>query len=237
MRSFWFFTLTVLLLFFRAAAQDKKPNQFIGRASYYADKFHGRRTANGERFDMNAFTAAHRSLPFGTRVKVTNLRNQKSVVLRINDRGPYIHSRIIDVSRAAAKVIGLIGIGSAMVSLQILDEQKTDTTGPTLSNSENGEYLNTSNYQQGMNYDIQGNPKASGGFGFQVGVFTDLISAREKCQQLLLKGEKEIYLQIAMASSEKIYRILIREFSSREAAEESIICLKKLGMKGFVRAY
>jgi cell division septation protein DedD len=88
-----------------------------------------------------------------------------------------------------------------------------------------------------MNYDIQGNPKASGGFGFQVGVFTDLISAREKCQQLLQKGEKEIYMQIALASSEKIYRILIREFSNREAAEESIICLKKLGMKGFVRAY
>jgi rare lipoprotein A (peptidoglycan hydrolase) len=93
MRNFWFFTLTVLLLFFQAAAQDKKPDQFIGRASYYADKFHGRRTASGERFDMNAFTAAHRSLPFGTRVKVTNLRNQKSVVLRINERGPYIHFR------------------------------------------------------------------------------------------------------------------------------------------------
>lgn len=226
-----------MFLYFRTAAQEKKPIQTTGRASYYADQFHGRRTANGERFDMNAYTAAHRSLPFGTRVKVTNLRNQKSVVLRINDRGPYIRSRIIDVSKAAAKVIGLIGIGSALVSLQVLDQHETDSSGPARSNSENGEYLNTRNYQPGMNYDLQGNPKEAGGFGFQVGVFTDLTTAREKCQKLLQQGEKDIYLQIAAASSRKIYRLLIRDFASRTDAEASIGCLKELGIKGFVRAY
>jgi rare lipoprotein A (peptidoglycan hydrolase) len=90
-----------------------------GVASYYADQFHGRTTANGERFDMHALTAAHLTLPFNTRVKVTNLSNGLSVVVRINDRGPYAKSRIIDLSYAAAKKIGLIGPGTAAVRIEI----------------------------------------------------------------------------------------------------------------------
>ena len=83
-----------------------------GMVSYYAEKFHGRRTASGQTFDKNAFTAAHRSLPFGTKVEVTNLDNGKSVVVVINDRGPYAENRILDVSPAAARKLGLIGRGT-----------------------------------------------------------------------------------------------------------------------------
>jgi rare lipoprotein A len=74
-----------------------------GMASYYADALQGRRTASGELFDMHALTAAHRTLPFGTRVEVTNLENGRSVVVRINDRGPYAEGRVIDLSQAAAR--------------------------------------------------------------------------------------------------------------------------------------
>lgn len=91
-----------------------------GIASYYASKFHGRRTASGERFDMNAMTAAHRTLPFGSKVRVTNSANGKAVVVRINDRGPFSHGRTIDLSRAAASEIGLIARGSGTVHLELL---------------------------------------------------------------------------------------------------------------------
>ena len=92
-----------------------------GVASYYADQFHGRRTANGETFDMHAMTAAHRSLPFGTRVRVTNLDNGRSVVVRINDRGPFVEGRIIDLSYGAAGAVGMIGPGTARVRLEVLE--------------------------------------------------------------------------------------------------------------------
>ena len=89
-----------------------------GKASYYANKFHGKKTASGEFFSLSHFTAAHRSLPFGTSVRVINLDNGKNVVVRINDRGPYLRGRIIDVSPAAARAIGLFGRGTANVRIE-----------------------------------------------------------------------------------------------------------------------
>ena len=89
-----------------------------GVASYYADDFHGKKTSNGETFDMNELTAAHRTLPFGTKVKVINQNNGKSVVVRINDRGPFLKGRIIDLSEAAAKKIDMISSGTAPVKLE-----------------------------------------------------------------------------------------------------------------------
>lgn len=88
-----------------------------GLASWYGEKFQGRRTASGERFDMNALTAAHPSLPFGTRVLVRNPRNGREVAVRINDRGPFTGGRIIDLSRAAAQAIGLLEAGVGTVVL------------------------------------------------------------------------------------------------------------------------
>ncbi len=89
-----------------------------GQASWYGQRHHGRRTASGERFDQHALTAAHRSLPFGSRVKVTHLRSQRSVVVRINDRGPYGRGRIIDLSRAAAERLGMLRSGVAPVRVE-----------------------------------------------------------------------------------------------------------------------
>ena len=88
-----------------------------GRASWYGPGFHGKRTASGERFDMNELTAAHRTLPFGTRVRVRNVQNGREVVVRINDRGPRIRDRIIDLSKAAAAALDLVQAGEASVVL------------------------------------------------------------------------------------------------------------------------
>lgn len=93
----------------------------MGKASYYGKRFHGRKTASGERFDMHAMTAAHRTLPFGTKVRVTNTTNGKSVDVRINDRGPFGDgSRIIDVSQGAAARLDMIRAGIATVTLEVI---------------------------------------------------------------------------------------------------------------------
>jgi rare lipoprotein A len=92
-----------------------------GIASYYAHDFHGRLTANGETYDMNGLTAAHRTFPFGTKLRVTNLENKRSVIVRINDRGPFIEGRIIDLSLGAAKVIGSVESGTVNVRLEVLE--------------------------------------------------------------------------------------------------------------------
>jgi len=84
-------------------------------ASFYADRFQGRRTASGERYDRNAYTAAHRRLRFGTRVQVIRLDNGRSVTVRINDRGPFVKGRIIDLSRAAAEALGMLQAGVVKV--------------------------------------------------------------------------------------------------------------------------
>ena len=98
-----------------AAAEEIKPVQ-TGAASWYGPGFHGKRTANGETFNTHALTAAHKTLPFGTEVRVTNERTGKSVVVRINDRGPYAHGRVIDLSKAAAEAVGISGVGKVTLA-------------------------------------------------------------------------------------------------------------------------
>jgi rare lipoprotein A len=97
-----------------------------GIASWYGTKFHGRRTANGEVYDMNALTAAHKTLPFGSVVEVVNLDNGRSVTVRINDRGPFVRGRVIDLSRGAAKQMGLIGAGLANVEVVLITPPQPD---------------------------------------------------------------------------------------------------------------
>ena len=97
------------------SAADAKPIQ-SGGASWYGPGFHGKRTANGERFNTHALTAAHRSLPFGSRVQVINERTGRSVVVRINDRGPFVGGRVIDLSKAAARAVGISGVGKVKLT-------------------------------------------------------------------------------------------------------------------------
>ena len=94
--------------------------RIVGLASWYGQRHHGQATASGELFDMNKLTAAHRSMPFGTRLKVTNVENGRSVVVRVNDRGPWVKDRVIDVSRAAARTLGMAGEGVARVEIVVL---------------------------------------------------------------------------------------------------------------------
>ncbi len=117
-----FLALAIFMLV-ASCATTPKP-ETTGLASWYGHAFHGRRTANGERFDMHELTAAHRTLPFGTRVRVTSLTNQKSVIVRINDRGPFANDCIIDLSYAAAKRLDLVSKGHDQVSIARLSSEK-----------------------------------------------------------------------------------------------------------------
>ena len=103
-----------------------------GGASWYGIQFHNRKTANGERFDMTEMTAAHKTLPFNTRVCVRSLVNGKEVLVRINDRGPYASGRIIDLSRAAAEELGMIGLGIKQVALSIIDQEGMRCSGESV---------------------------------------------------------------------------------------------------------
>lgn len=103
-------------------AIDPKGYSAEGRASYYGAQHQGKRTASGERFDQNALTAAHRQLPFGTRLLVTNLSNNKTVVVKVNDRGPHTRGRLIDLSKAAAEQLGMVADGVASVRIQTVGD-------------------------------------------------------------------------------------------------------------------
>ena len=110
-------------------AESKVPRNLIGKvlltlegvASYYADEFHGKQTSNGEIYDMNDLTAAHRTFPFGTKVRITHLENGKTVLVRVNDRGPFHEGRIIDLSLGAAKELDLVKTGTARVRIEVLE--------------------------------------------------------------------------------------------------------------------
>lgn len=111
MKSICYF---LFILFFASCATVKEE----GRASYYADKFNGRQTASGARFSQHKRTAAHRTLPFGTKLKVKNLSNGKTVRVRVNDRGPFVAGRMIDLSKKAARKLGMLQHGVANVEIK-----------------------------------------------------------------------------------------------------------------------
>jgi rare lipoprotein A len=122
--AFTFLAIAALLSSFRPnVVQDE-----FGKAGYYADALHGRRTASGEIYDKNELTCAHKTLPFGTAVRVTRLDNQKSVVVRVNDRGPFVEGYVVDISRRAAEEIGLLREGVTRVKVEVLESNDPPKT-------------------------------------------------------------------------------------------------------------
>lgn len=172
-----------------------------GIASWYGSKFHGRRTASGEIYNMYAFTAAHKSLPFGTYVKVRNLKNNREVIVRINDRGPYYPGRIIDLSYAAAKAIGMIGTGTAPVEITVL-----------------GKY--PARIQRTL-------PR--GLFYVQVGAFVNKANAFRLMSRLAEKGY-DVMISYRTVNGRFFYRVLVGPYVERTDALRASWVLKKMGL-------
>ncbi|MBD1397314.1 septal ring lytic transglycosylase RlpA family protein [Pontibacter sp. JH31] len=151
------FILTVIIFLFIGVSQPTfaQSNDItqIGSASWYGSKYHGRKTSSGERYNKNEMTAAHKTLPFGTMVKVTNPANKKSVVLRINDRGPFVGNRIIDVSEAAARKLEIHASGVAKVKVEVLDATESGLASAAPSFNATGytiQTIETTDYQQAV---------------------------------------------------------------------------------------
>ena len=119
----------LLLLVFAVPGVSSQEVRQYGNASWYGNSLNGRKTASGECYDMRGFTGAHRQLPFGTLVRVRNLRNGKEVIVRVNDRGPFVKSRIIDLSRAAAVSLGILNMGTVRVSVEVISLPEDENPG------------------------------------------------------------------------------------------------------------
>ena len=170
-----------------------------GLASWYGKKFHGRKTANGETYDMFEISAAHKTLPFDTYVRVHNLSNGKKLDVRINDRGPFVRGRIIDLSYKAARELGIVGPGTARVEIVALGTAvKQETEGKTEKSYQPVDYY-------------------SGNFTFQLGAFIDRQNA-EKLKIKLAQKYKNAHITKFDNGSEIYYRVRVGQFSTLEQA-------------------
>lgn len=202
----------------KAPFAQEAPFVQTGVASYYAEEFHGKRTANGETYSMWAMTAAHQTLPFNSLVKVTNLENGKSIVVRINDAGPFVDNRIIDLTRAGAAKLGMIEKGTARVRLEVVGRDESRAT--TVSDNEY--------------YDITARRTQLEGFGIQLGSFEDMDNLIRQLDALARKGVRDAVVQIARTDAGVLHRIVVGNFPSRAAAEKRLAELKASGLAGFV---
>jgi rare lipoprotein A len=183
-----------------------------GVASWYGTKFHGRRTSSGELYDMYAMSAAHKSLPLPTYVQVTNLDNQRSVIVKVNDRGPFHDDRIIDLSYAAAVKLGVAGNGTAPVEVKTIEVPST----AELSAVENSAAAEK--------------PVATGHF-VQVGAFTDRGNAERLQEQISL----QIPFPVTINSvNSEFYRVRVGPFSDRQQVEAAKSQLSDLGIRNTV---
>lgn len=172
-----------------------------GIASWYGSDFHGKTTSNGETYDMHAMTAAHKTLPLGVYVKVRNRDNGRETVVRINDRGPFVAGRVIDLSYSAAKDIGIVGSGTAPVRIEALGylDDAAIAKGKTV-------------YRAPASYD-------KGSFGIQVGAFENPENARRMAESI-----KQRYgissIQEAVVNGARFYRVRAGNYSSLKEAEQ-----------------
>lgn len=125
MRNTFFTLASILSLALCWAISSSFFAEEFGKAGYYADSLHGRKTSSGEKYDKNLLTCAHKSLPFGTKIRVTRLDNKHSVIVKVNDRGPFAEGYVVDVSRKAAEELGLIQAGSARVKVEVVEKPTT----------------------------------------------------------------------------------------------------------------
>jgi rare lipoprotein A len=183
-----------------------------GIASWYGPDFHGKRTSSGETYDMFGPTAAHRLLPLNTQVKVRNPGNNKEIIVRINDRGPFVKERIIDLSYDSAKALGLIGPGTALVELEAL--------GVLTEVEENGQ--KTTHLIQEVDYQ-------KGPFVVQMGAFKEIENAN-RLKDRLLADYQEVEVLEATIKGERFYRVRI---NCREQLNEALRIQKELENKGF----
>lgn len=195
-----------------------------GKASYYGKDFHGKKTASGEIYNMTALTAAHMTLPFGTQVKVTHIKNKQSVVVTINDRGPYAKGRIIDLSWAAAQKIGLLKDGVTQVTLELVGDI------PKQQDSVTQDLVNV----QVDLFKVQSIKQKKSGYTIQSGTFDSMERAMELADNLRQSGIPDVYFQTIQKNGEEWVRVLSGIYPTRKAAEQGLKKVKSIVPDAFV---
>ncbi len=184
-----------------------------GKASWYGTKFHGKKTANGEIYNMYAMTAAHKTLPFDTVVSVRNVENNTAIKVRINDRGPFARSRIIDLSYAAAKKLGIVGPGTAYVEIVALAR----SIQPDMSKS------NTASYPAKDLYE--------GNFTVQIGAFGEMKNA-ERLRKELARTYENVYITSYFNGRGTFYRVKVGKYTNLAQANRFERIMIQKGYKG-----
>lgn len=180
-----------------------------GIASWYGTKFHGRRTSSGETYDMYGMTAAHKSLPLPTYVEVINLKNNKKIIVKINDRGPFHENRIIDLSYTAAIKLDILKNGTGLVEIRVIGTEQIGT----VDSDERLAVINTSV------------TKNEGRFYIQVGSFSNLINAEDLKQKLKSIGQGMVSIIEAVVSESILYRVKIGPFTDIDQADAIVSSL------------
>ncbi|MGP1485092.1 MAG: septal ring lytic transglycosylase RlpA family protein [Campylobacter sp.] len=188
-----------------------------GIASWYGPDFHGKKTSNGEIYNMNDLTAAHKTLPMNTMVKVTHINNGKSVIVRVNDRGPFVAGRVIDLSKAAATAINMIGTGTAPVKLEVVG-----FNGNINDASINNHSL--SYKPDKMSKKIAQNSVVGGNFMVQIGAFKNIAGANTYKKQYANTNENyQTLVRSFELDDGKIYRVFLTGFRSEDEARDFIM--------------
>ncbi len=204
-------TFTFFLLFLSLGVSFSQIQK--GKASFYADKFEGKQTASGEKYKHKKLTAAHKSLPFGTIVKVTNLENQESVEVRINDRGPFVEGRIIDLSRSAAEKLRFINQGLAEVQLEVIDagDGRTNSNRPVQIDRK----IDNESYFQ-----VNVKRKQPSGYGVQVGSFKGFDNMLKLSENIEKSYRAKLYIEVKEVSDAKIYALILGDYGNRKKADK-----------------
>ncbi len=201
----FFYLLSCFFVLFAMNVNAQSNYVKTGIASFYADKFEGRQTANGEIYYHAKKTAAHNTLPFGSIVKVTNLENNKFVVVRVNDRGPFIDNRIIDLSKSAAKEIGIIGNGLAKVKIELIA-----STEDLPDNNPNVEKKDKSEAYYKLNVETV----SPTGKGVQVASYNNDENVFRLTEMLKKKYNEDVYIEIVTMKKQKLYRVIVGNYNS-----------------------
>ncbi len=196
-----------------------------GIASWYGRKFHGRKTANGERYDMYALSAAHKTLPLPTLVRVTNLENGRQVIVRVNDRGPYVKNRLIDLSYAAARQLGFAGKGTARVRVQALEHGK-----PSVLAARHAPASPASRHVPGP-AQLTGGPM--GAMYVQLGAFASQANAY-RLKRSLAGRYPDVRVRAFHHASGLLYRVRIGPYSDPGRIEQAVLALKDSGFANVI---
>ncbi len=210
-----------------------------GTASWYGKDFHAKYTANGEVYDMNTLTAAHRTLPLPSIVRVTNLENGRSLVLRVNDRGPFAKNRIIDVSKRAAQLLGFQTQGTAKVKVEIMAEESkalkaaltgksTATYASAAPKSNTGKIITIPKKKVSAYENYTPNVATSGGYYVQAGSFSNMNMAENLKNQLQRYGQ--IKITPAEVNGSTFYRVRVGPFSEQSSADTALARIRNAGL-------